>query len=139
MDQWKKQQEYQADLAQMKANSELYNALGSDQQSTKDALHRENMQIANKYGFNYDSGTGNYFTNTGSVVYLTAQQQAKATTGKTTSSVKQTVDFDPNVDYQARINQAVASGASQSTINQLQAQRQAKIKSVYGGVDPDKT
>lgn len=140
MEQWKLQQEYEADLAQMKANSELYNALGDGQSETKKALHQQNLEIASKYGFNYDSQSGNYFTNSGSVVYLTSQQQAKALTGKTTRETSSsTVTFDPNVDYQARINHAVASGASQSTINQLQAQRQAKINAVYGGKDPGKS
>ena len=138
MEEWKLQQEYQADLAQMKANSELYNALGDGQDETKKALHQQNLDIASKYGFQYNSQTGNYFTNSGSVVYLTAQQQAKAVSGKTTKETSSNVvSYDANVDYQARINQAVASGASQETINQLQAQRQAKINAMYGGVDPN--
>lgn len=125
-------------MAQMKANSELYNALGNDQSDTKKALHAANLEIASKYGYTYDGKTGNYFTNSGSVVYLTSQQQAKAMSGKTTSETSaKTVSFDSNVDYQARINQAVASGASQATIDQLKAQRQAKINAVYGGKDPN--
>lgn len=141
MAQWQLQQEYQADLAQMQANSELYNVLGNDQTETKKALHQANMDIASKYGFQYDGYSGNYFDKSGSVVYLTSQQKAKAITtpGKTTKETSSNkVSFDPNVDYQARINAAVASGASQATINQLQAQRQAKINAVYGGVDPNK-
>lgn len=140
MEQWQKQMEYDADLAQMKANSELYNALGDGQEATKKALHQQNLDIANKYGFEYDDYSGNYFTPGGSVVYLTSQQQAKALTGKTTRETStRTVTYDPNADYQARINQAVASGASQATIDGLKAQRQAKINDMYGGKDPGKS
>lgn len=46
--------------------------------------------------------------------------------------------FDPNKDYSLAIKQAQQSGASQSTINQLRQERQNKIDSKYGGVDPYK-
>lgn len=46
------------------------------------------------------------------------------TAGKTTSQIT----YDRNTDYAALINQAKASGASQATIDQLTAQREAKIK-----------
>lgn len=49
--------------------------------------------------------------------------------GNTTSRTNTTgVTYDPNVDYAAEIQKAVQSGASQSYIDSLNAQRNAKIK-----------
>ena len=49
--------------------------------------------------------------------------------GNTTSKTNTTgVTYDPNVDYAAAIQKAVQSGASQSYIDSLNAQRNAKIK-----------
>ena len=44
--------------------------------------------------------------------------------------------YDTNKDYSVEIEKAKASGASQSTINQLITERQNKIDAVYGGVEP---
>ena len=44
--------------------------------------------------------------------------------------------YDPNKDYSAAIEEAKASGASQSTIKQLETERQAKIDDKYGGKEP---
>lgn len=147
--------ELQADLAQMKANSELW--WNVDSQGVKDSLHAENMAIADKWGFDYDSASGNYLSD-GQVVYYTSKQVGSminaATQPKTTTTTKtvdtgsltktsgsgsksSTVSYDANVDYQDLINKAKASGASQSAIDQLNAQRQAKINALYGGVDPN--
>lgn len=57
----------------------------------------------------------------------TAKKTTSTTSGKSTSSSHGGVSYDKNVDYAAAINKAVASGASQSYIDQLQRQRQAKI------------
>lgn len=124
------------DLAQMKANSELANALtGAEHKATRDALHAENLAIAEKYGWDFDERTGNYFNN-GTVLYTTAKQNAQVITGKSNTPT-QKVTFDSNVDYQAKINEAVKNGESSETIDYLKKQRQAKIDAVYGGVDPD--
>lgn len=124
------------DLAQMKANSELYNALsGPEHQATRDALHAENLAIAEKYGLEYNPNTGNYYDE-GTVVYTTSKQQVATYSGKTANTTPEPVSFDPNVDYQARINEAVKNGASSETVAQLQKQRQAKIDALYGGKDP---
>lgn len=142
-----KEIEYNNAIAQMKANSELYNALsGSANASTREALHKENMEIAEKYGLTYEAKSGNYFTNTGTVAYTTTKQDAQVIEGKkkasssgsgSVSTSTQKVTFDSNVDYQAKINEAVKNGASSETVEYLKAQRQAKINAVYGGVDPD--
>lgn len=164
--------ERSAAVAQMQRNSELYNTLAANGGSREqlDALHQENLNIAEAWGFEYDPATGNYFVGN-NPVYTTSQQQAHAMAGKA-PSVKApvsydsnrdymadivtlltndgdinlvnnygeqraakvaaggggSVGYDPNVDYQAAINKAVASGASQSVIDQLTAAREAKIK-----------
>lgn len=109
-------------ISQMRANSEIYNAITDT--ATKKALHEENLAIAEKYGWTYDPNTGNYFEGN-SVVYTTTRQQVQALTPKTTAT--STVTFQNNVDYQAEINKAIMSGASATTINNLNAQRDAKI------------
>lgn len=151
-DQYLLEAQMQADLAQMKANSELW--WNVDSQAVKDSLHQENLAIADKYGWTYDKDSGNYLSG-GQVVYYTSKQigsminsatQPTTTTTtktvdtgsltKTNTKTTSTVSYDANTDYAALIQQAKASGASQSTIDQLNAQRQAKINDLYGGVDP---
>lgn len=112
----------QQDIAQMKANSELYNNITD--RATKDALHAQNLEIAEKYGFEYDPVSGNYFDGM-NPIYTTAQQQANLTAGKAGSDAS--VAWDNNVDYQAKINEAILSGADATTINTLNAQRTAKM------------
>lgn len=46
------------------------------------------------------------------------------------------VKYDPNKDYSAAIEAAKKSGASQATINQLTAERNAKIADKYNGKEP---
>lgn len=48
-------------------------------------------------------------------------------------------NYDPNKDYSQAIKDAQASGASQSTIDQLYQERQNKIDAVYGGKEPNMT
>ena len=162
-----KANEYEAKLeretviSQMRANSELYNAITD--KATKDALHAENMALAEKMGWVFDAETGNYFEGN-SVVYTTTKQQAGAinyatrpaageATNKYTnnkeynnqvtesvlkSTASSSLGYDPNVDYSLAIVKAKESGASAETIQALQTARQNKIDSVYGGVDPAK-
>lgn len=114
--------EREHDIAQMKANSELYNNISD--RATKDALHAENLAIAEKWGWEYNSGSGNYFEGN-SVLYTTSQQQANVLEGKKTPASNGT--FVNNVDYQAEINRAITEGASAAVIDNLNAQRNAKI------------
>lgn len=109
-------------ISQMRANSELYNTITDD--LTKQALHTENMALADSMGWKYDSTSGNYLEGN-SVVYTTARQQAQALGAKASSSGS--ASFDSNVDYQAKINEAILSGASATTINDLNKARNAKI------------
>lgn len=70
-------------ISEMKANSELYNALqGSGYADDKEYLHKRNMELAESIGATFDGVTGNYYTEGGSVLYTTTAQ----TVGKTTSS-----------------------------------------------------
>ena len=120
-------------LSQMRANSELYNNITDTK--TKEALHTENLAIADKYGWTYDETTGNYYEGN-SVVYTTTKQQVAAMEGK--SSAPATVTFQNNVDYQAEINKAILSGADATTINNLNAQRNTKITAT-GVTNPNST
>ena len=116
-------------ISQMQANSELYNALrGSEFADERQALHEENKALAESIGATFDNDTGNWYTGTG-VLYTTAQQRAGIVGGKTTTGGTNStnVTFDTNVDYQAKINKAILSGGSAAEINQLNAQRNAKI------------
>jgi len=118
----------QNDLAQMRANSELYNNIGD--KATRDALHAENLSIAQKYGWVYDDYTGTYSDENGTL-YTSAQMQAKMLAGADLLGGKTAPDyttgFDANKDYQKEINQAILSGASATVINKLNQQRNAKI------------
>ena len=149
----------QSDISQMRANSELYGAITD--KATKDALHAENLAIAQKYGWTYDPATGNYYDGN-SVVYLTTKQAAVAinyanrpaagqasnkytnnaeynkqvTESVLKSTASSDLGYDPTVDYSLAIVQAKESGASAETIQALQTARENKINSVYGGTDP---
>lgn len=112
-------------ISQMRANSELYNNISD--RATKDALHAENMAIAEEWGWEYNADTGNYFEGN-SVLYTTSQQQANVLEGKkTNASGGSNGAFVSNVDYQAEINKAITEGASATVIDNLNAQREAKI------------
>lgn len=65
-------------VSEMKANSELYNAItGAAHADLKNQLHDRNMELAAEIGATFDPETGNYFDNeTGSVLYTVAGQKA---------------------------------------------------------------
>ena len=115
-------------IIQMKANSELYNALsGAEHQSTREALHAENLALAEKLGAEYDASSGNYFIGD-NPLYTTAQQQKLAITGGKTEAGSGKVGYTTNRDYQKEINDAIMNGADATTINELNAARDAKIQ-----------
>ena len=161
--------ERQNAISQMRANSELYNALSSPENAdTRAALHEENKAIAERFGWTFDNG--NWFEGN-TVLYTSAKQQAAGITptrtatssnetfvNNSTYTAKKTASvtsgggsnvnstkssssqgFDPNIDYSLAIKDAQSRGASASEIAALQTARQAKIDAVYGGVDPAKT
>lgn len=173
-------------VMKMKKNSEMYSK--TTDPAVKQALHNENMYLADIYGFQYDSKSGNYYLADGSSelpIYRTAYQElndidprygsfwggdltaktpsdrntvyngtidyhgeiikelrknnpsssvinslSSARDQKISSSGGKTpsVSYDKNTDYQALINKAKSVGASQSVIDTLTAQREAKIK-----------
>lgn len=148
--------EKQNAISQMRANSELYNTLSTPADATtRAALHEENKAIAEKYGWEFDASTGNWFEGN-TVLYTTAKQQAgyntEYTGGKSAASANTTYvtnaeyavqrsqaatkGYDSNIDYSLEIVKAKESGASAETIQALQDARQAKINDKYGGVDP---
>lgn len=116
----------QSIIDQMKANSEMWwyttNKTGQEQ------LHQQNQQLAAQIGASYDSATGTYWKN--------GQQLYTVDSGKTStlvagvgskSAASGKASYVPNVDYQARINEAIKNNAGAATINALNTQRNAKI------------
>ena len=139
-------------MNQMEANSDLWH-LTSDPEERK-RLEAENQALGASIGLTYNAGEGSWYEANGTRAYETALQSVQ---GRTSSNTKKSgtmtnnktytqatsdaaakaVTYDKNVDYQAKINDAKASGASQAVIDGLTAQRNAKIAGEYGGVDPD--
>ena len=102
-------------LSQMKANSELYNALSKPENAAdREALHAENLAIAEKYGWKYDPKTGNYFDGS-SVVYTTsAQKAARAGSGSVSTAKKAssgTVSYENNASYAKRVAKTVTANS----------------------------
>lgn len=139
-------------INQMEANSDLWH-LTSDAEERK-RLEQENQKLGASIGMSFNSKQGTWYNADGDIAYLTPLQTAKGRTPSNTKSsgtmtnnktyqasyndaVAKSVTYDKNVDYRAKINEAKASGASQSVIDSLTAQRNAKIAGEYGGVDPD--
>lgn len=113
------EQKYQLEreraLSQMKANSELYNALSrSENAEERQALHEENLAIAEKYGWKYDPRSGNYFDGS-SVVYTTSAQQAARSGSGAVSTEKKassgTASYENNASYANRVAKSVQKAA----------------------------
>lgn len=114
------------DLGQMKANSTLYHY--TNDKATQDALHKQNADIAAKYGWVYDEQSGQYFEN-GVPVYGRADLGPLPTTQVVAPKVPtSSATWEKNVDYQKKINEAILSGATGSQIDAINAQRDAKIR-----------
>ena len=59
-------------VAEMKANSEFYDGLEAGAwDDVRVSLHDRNMELAKEIGATYDSRTGNYYDEAGSVLYTT--------------------------------------------------------------------
>lgn len=69
------------------------------------------------------------------VVNATIQRATKIASSNDSDIKQYATSYDKNVDYQAAINQAKASGADQKTIDTLTAQREAKIRDL--NLNPD--
>lgn len=113
------EQKYQLEreraLSQMKANSELYNALSkSENAEEREALHAENLAIAEKYGWKYDPRSGNYFDGS-SVVYTTSYQQAARSGSGSVSTTKKAssgaVSYENNASYAKRVAKTVTANS----------------------------
>lgn len=157
---YQKQIARQNAISQMQANSELYNTITD--RATKDALHAENVAIAEEMGWTFNEADGHYYEN-GVKVYTTAKAKSGQDTayygGKVSTApsgsfvsnqqynenVVNTVmkstskGYDPSVDYSAAITEAKKSGASQETIKALETARQNKINDQYDGKEPNMT
>ncbi len=126
-------------IAQMSNNSNLWGLADTDEE--RQALYESNQQLGASIGATFDSKSGTWWLN-GERLFFTNNELASGNlittvnvdndidrnvlptnTGDTTK-----VSYDKNVDYASLINQAKAQGASQQVIDQLTAQRNAKIK-----------
>lgn len=118
-------------LRQMQANSAAWSKATTT--AEKNALHEANQKIAAGLGLTYNSGTGKWYEADGSeaLIYSTSTSSSNTSKTSTSSSTGSSsyggVSYDKNTDYAALIQQAKSSGASQSVIDQLTAQRNAKI------------
>ena len=131
----KYQRERERALSQMKANSELYNALDKEENAEeREALHAENLAIAEKYGWKYDPRSGNYFDGS-SVVYTTSTQQAARYGSGSVSTTKKagpgSVTYENNASYANRVANSVQK-ASSGTANRVANSVQKGAKSVAG-------
>ena len=122
-------------LSQMKANSELYNALSKEENAEeREALHAENLAIAEKYGWTYDPRSGNYFDGS-SVVYTTSAQQAARYGSGSVSTTKKaspgSVSYENNASYANRVANSVQK-ASSGNANRVAKSVQNAAKSVAG-------
>lgn len=116
----------QAIIDQMKANSEMWwyttNKTGQEQ------LHQQNQQLAAQIGADYDSATGTYWKNGQQLYTVDSGKTSTLVTGMGTKNASSGVaSYVPNVDYQARINEAIRNNAGAATINALNEQRNNKI------------
>lgn len=155
--------ERQNAISKMTANSELYNNITD--RATKDALHAENVAIAEAMGWEFNPDDGHYYEN-GVKVYTTAKAQTGQNTaynGGNRSAVPSSsfvnnstynasvvdsilkqgqsngLGFVEGVDYSLLYKQATDAGASGDTLNQIRIARENKIDSNYSGVDPNPT
>ena len=104
-------------ISQMQANSNLYNSITD--KDTKEALHAENLALAEKMGWTFDKATGNYFEGN-SVVYTTAKQDAAARGVSTTTTTTKTAatpntNYTNNATYTAAKQNAATNGSTATT------------------------
>lgn len=133
--------EYKNAISQMQANSNLYNTITD--RATKDALHAENLAIAEKYGLTFDKTTGNYMTSTGSVAYTTAKQDAAARGVSTTTTTTKTAapantNYTNNATYTAAKQTAATSGSTATTPKQTTSTTK-QTTSINAGLSGGKT
>ena len=132
MEQQQMNYQKQADISQMKANSELYGKVSAAQ---GEALHEENKEIAKKYGWTFNSETGNWYEGK-TPVYLAAWQVAQAmesgqkitTVEKKTKAAAATTTFETNAEYQKKVADAIDNGSEAAVTKKLNEQRNAGEK-----------
>lgn len=111
-------------VAKMQANSEAYGKATTT--AEKQRLYEENQRLGKSIGATYNASNGKWYTDTGSE--LLDYTKKSSSSSKSSTSSYGGVSYDKNTDYAQKIKDAKKSGASQSTINKLTAQRNAKIK-----------
>lgn len=118
--------ERQRVINEMQSNSNLYNSITDPNERAY--LHAQNQELGASIGLTFDSHTGQWLDESGVQAYTVAVapvEKSSSVSGKTASAP--TTSFTNNIDYQNLINNAILNGADASTINSLNAQRDAKI------------
>lgn len=116
----------QAIIDQMEYNSNLWWDVTN--KAGRDALHAENHYLGSLIGAEYDGKTGVWSIDGVPIYNVDKGDAMKYATGTGSKSAPNgNVSYVANVDYQSAINNAIKTGASASTINTLNAQRNAKI------------
>ena len=112
-------------LAQMQLNSHMYNAYsGAEYADYRAGLHEENKELGASIGLTYSNGVW-YDGNKPAYTVDNTNKPADNTGGKPANSGS--IEYDSNTDYSAKMVNAIMSGASGSTINSINDQRNAKI------------
>lgn len=119
----------QATIEQMKTNANLYHYSDS---AEKERLKAENERLGASLGAYKDSDGRWYVSNTSSQrLFTTTLEESGATrpnTNPKSTTDRTKISYDSKVDYQEKIETAIKNGASGSTINKLNQQRNQKIK-----------
>lgn len=119
-------------ITQMQTNSSLYAMATSD--AERQALHDSNVLLGEKLGATYNANDGTWWLDGERLYYTLSEQkgsiendfQTTTPTNSTQSIVN--VSYDKNTDYQREIYNALLNGESAETVNNLYAQREAKIQ-----------
>lgn len=113
-------------IDQMKANSNAYHVVTSTQE--REELHAANMELGASIGATYDAKTGTWWKDGALLYSLNSDTETPVVSTGTKKAANSNVYYDSNVDYQAKVNDAILSGQGAAVINSYNAQRNAKIE-----------
>lgn len=118
-------------VQQMKENSVSW--WGSDE-AMQDALHQANTGLASQIGATYHEASGTWWKD-GALLYdLSPDAETPVTSMGGKTAVAYDIQYDSDVDYQARINDAITQGKGAAIINGLNEARNDKISASGGSV-----
>lgn len=117
----------QAIIDAMEQNSNLW--WDATDKAGRDSLHSQNQILGSMIGATYDGKSGTWQKDGQTLFNVTKGDPMQSVTGTGNRSANGgSTSYVNNIDYQAAINNAIKSGASASTINQLNDARNAKIQ-----------